>query len=80
MRANILHVALFLGAASAWPWSWHGKHEQPAERAITYKVNQDRADAVKEAFLFAWDGYTKYAFPNDDLLPVNNSFSNPRLV
>ncbi|CAK4031956.1 glycoside hydrolase family 47 [Lecanosticta acicola] len=29
-------------------------------------------------FQFSWDGYYKYAFPNDELLPVNNSFSNSR--
>lgn len=37
-----------------------------------------RANAVRDAFQFAWDGYYKYAFPNDELLPVNNSFSNSR--
>ena len=35
-----------------------------------------RAQAVKDAFETAWDGYYKYAFPNDELLPVNNSFAN----
>lgn len=37
-----------------------------------------RANAVKEAFQFAWSGYSTWAFPNDELLPVNNSFSNSR--
>ena len=37
-----------------------------------------RAQQVKEAFEFAWDGYYKYAFPNDELHPVNNTFSNSR--
>lgn len=39
---------------------------------------QQRAQAVKEAFEFAWDGYTKYAFPNDELKPVSNGFDNTR--
>lgn len=39
---------------------------------------QYRADAVIEQFRFAWDGYYKYAYPHDDLLPVNNSFSDSR--
>ncbi|WPG99365.1 mannosyl-oligosaccharide alpha-1,2-mannosidase 1b [Acrodontium crateriforme] len=39
---------------------------------------QQRADAVKEAFQHAWDGYYKYAFPNDELHPVSNGFSNSR--
>ncbi|KAF1987520.1 glycoside hydrolase family 47 protein [Aulographum hederae CBS 113979] len=37
-----------------------------------------RAEQVKAAFKFAWDGYYKYAFPNDELKPVTNSFSNSR--
>ncbi|KAL1301883.1 hypothetical protein AAFC00_006063 [Neodothiora populina] len=39
---------------------------------------QDRANAVKVVFETAWDGYYKYAFPNDELYPVNNSFGNSR--
>ncbi|EMC92739.1 glycoside hydrolase family 47 protein [Baudoinia panamericana UAMH 10762] len=37
-----------------------------------------RADAVKQTFQIAWNGYQKYAFPNDELHPVSNSFSNSR--
>ncbi|KAF2251030.1 glycoside hydrolase family 47 protein [Trematosphaeria pertusa] len=37
-----------------------------------------RAEAVIEMFRFAWNGYYTYAFPNDDLLPVNDSYSNSR--
>jgi len=36
----------------------------------------ERAQAVKDAFQFAWDGYYKYAFPNDELLPVTDSYAN----
>ncbi|GIZ38550.1 hypothetical protein CKM354_000196600 [Cercospora kikuchii] len=39
---------------------------------------QQRANAVKEAFEFSWQGYSEYAFPNDELLPVTNGFSNSR--
>ncbi|KAF2210194.1 glycoside hydrolase family 47 protein [Cercospora zeae-maydis SCOH1-5] len=39
---------------------------------------QQRANAVKEAFEFSWRGYSEYAFPNDELLPVTNGFSNSR--
>jgi mannosyl-oligosaccharide alpha-1,2-mannosidase len=38
----------------------------------------DRAQAVVDTFKISWEGYYKYAFPNDELLPVNNSFSNSR--
>jgi len=44
-----------------------------------FEPNQTkRAEAVIEMFRFAWKGYTTYAFPNDDLKPVNSSFSNSR--
>ncbi|KAK5139536.1 hypothetical protein LTR04_003504 [Oleoguttula sp. CCFEE 6159] len=42
------------------------------------QVAAQRAAAVKDAFQTAWTGYYQYAFPNDELLPVNNSFSNSR--
>ncbi|KAF2235910.1 glycoside hydrolase family 47 protein [Viridothelium virens] len=35
-----------------------------------------RAGQVKDAFLTAWDGYFTYAFPNDELHPISNTFSN----
>jgi len=37
-----------------------------------------RAQAIKDAFQFAWNGYYEFAFPNDELHPVNNSFGNSR--
>lgn len=37
-----------------------------------------RAEAIIEMFRFSWSGYYTYAFPNDDLQPVNNSFANTR--
>ncbi|PPJ51735.1 hypothetical protein CBER1_08888 [Cercospora berteroae] len=40
--------------------------------------SQQRANAVKQAFEFSWQGYSEYAFPNDELLPVTNGFSNSR--
>ncbi|MCJ1308085.1 maturation of Asn-linked oligosaccharides protein [Agyrium rufum] len=40
--------------------------------------NTDRAEAVKDAFKFAWNGYYTYAFPNDELHPVSNGFGNSR--
>ncbi|KAK4099820.1 glycoside hydrolase family 47 protein [Parathielavia hyrcaniae] len=47
-------------------------------RATQYAVNQDRADAVKEAFQVSWDGYYRYAFPHDSLRPVTNGFADDR--
>ncbi|KAI4741060.1 glycoside hydrolase family 47 protein [Aureobasidium sp. EXF-12298] len=44
----------------------------------TRTVPQKRAQAVKEAFEFAWYGYHTFAFPNDELHPLNNTFSDSR--
>lgn len=35
-------------------------------------------DAVKETFKFAWDGYRKYCFGEDELLPVTNTCGHSR--
>lgn len=40
----------------------------------------DRAQAVVDAFRLSWEGYFQYAFPNDELKPVTNGFSNSRYV
>ena len=37
-----------------------------------------RAAAVVEGFRHAWAGYKEYAFPNDELHPVSNTFGNSR--
>lgn len=52
--------------------------EHVEKRDISYVVNNHRADAVKDAFLFGWNGYYEYAFPHDELLPVTNGYSDPR--
>lgn len=38
----------------------------------------DRAQAVVDVFRTSWTGYYEYAFPNDELKPVSNGFSNSR--
>lgn len=40
--------------------------------------DRERAEAVREAFQFAWDGYMEHAFPNDELHPVTNGSGNSR--
>jgi hypothetical protein len=39
-----------------------------------------RAEVVKDVFKFAWKGYYTHAFPNDELIPVWNWYSNSRYV
>lgn len=44
-----------------------------------YKAEQaERAQAVVDTFKLSWEGYYQYAFPNDELKPVTNNFSNSR--
>nr|XP_036587807.1 mannosyl-oligosaccharide alpha-mannosidase precursor [Colletotrichum truncatum]KAF6798948.1 mannosyl-oligosaccharide alpha-mannosidase precursor [Colletotrichum truncatum] len=49
-----------------------------ASASPQYRPQPDRANAVKEAFQRSWDGYRKFAFPNDTLKPVSNTFENDR--
>lgn len=44
----------------------------------SYVPNQVRADAVREAFQFAWQGYRTHAFPHDELRPGNNAPGDSR--
>ncbi|KAB8229817.1 glycoside hydrolase family 47 protein [Aspergillus alliaceus] len=39
---------------------------------------ESRAEAVKEAFVHAWDGYKRYAYPHDELHPISNGFGDTR--
>lgn len=61
-----------------------GPRSSPVQRYLgppaSYVYNQTRADAVKQTFQISWDGYYKYAFPGDSLLPVSNTFENDRSV
>jgi mannosyl-oligosaccharide alpha-1,2-mannosidase len=45
-----------------------------------YTAQADRAQAVVDTFKLSWEGYYRYAFPNDELKPATNSFSNSRYV
>ena len=64
-------------------WRWDGL-AYPRQRGPGYDYTgftqdqNERANAVIEMYRFAWDGYYKYAYPHDDLLPKNNSFSDSR--
>lgn len=49
-----------------------------AFKAPSYKTNNARGNAVKDAFNFAWKGYMDHAFPHDSLQPVDNSYRDDR--
>jgi mannosyl-oligosaccharide alpha-1,2-mannosidase len=72
------------GTSSSLPTPTNGT--LPACKKIQYDFpagsgsNTERAEAVKEAYLYAWDAYTKYAINNangtDELLPLTLSGIN----
>lgn len=82
----IIAVLATASHVAAVPRASHvrGRSSSPVQRYLgppsTYVYNQTRADAVKQTFQISWDGYYKYAFPGDSLLPVSNSFENDRSV
>lgn len=47
--------------------------------ASTQDVDRKRAAEIRDAFQFAMDGYFEYAFPDDELRPVNNSGDSNRV-
>lgn len=74
MRSLSLFLAALglTGSAMAFPLAG-------SEAALRSRSNnQQKADAVKEAFQHAWNGYMKYAFPHDELHPVSNGYGDSR--
>ncbi|KAL6713454.1 Mannosyl-oligosaccharide alpha-1,2-mannosidase 1B [Lecanora helva] len=64
------------------PYEYMGVKDRRVRSLLTRDANaseaQERADAVKDAFSFAWNGYFTTCRGQDELQPVNNSCSNPR--
>ncbi|THY76063.1 glycoside hydrolase family 47 protein [Aureobasidium pullulans] len=53
-------------------------HQHTLHRDNNIGISDYRAQAIKEAFEFAWNGYETHAFPNDELRPTNNKSANTR--
>lgn len=64
-----------VGSTTAHPF-W--QDAETVLSASSVSTNQQKADAVKEAFQHAWNGYMKYAFPHDELHPVSNGHGDSR--
>ena len=47
------------------------------ENVIDRKGREKKLDRIKEVFMKHWDGYKKYAWDHDELLPVSGSFKDP---
>lgn len=54
----------------------------PSENAAARRPKQDKrkAQAVKSAFEFSWEGYLNHSFPHDTLHPLSNGFEDDRCV
>ncbi|RUP45700.1 hypothetical protein BC936DRAFT_147844 [Jimgerdemannia flammicorona] len=75
LLSTLCHLSL------AIPWSAQNQHPfapVPKSPEITGTVTSERQDAVKEAFLFAWNGYKNYSWGADENRPVSNTPSNSR--
>lgn len=75
MRVASVILGFLLPTALTLP---HNKYAGQNFPKRSEAPNEERAQAVIDAFRVSWDGYYKYAFPNDELRPVTNSFSNSR--
>ncbi|RUP45699.1 LOW QUALITY PROTEIN: hypothetical protein BC936DRAFT_147844 [Jimgerdemannia flammicorona] len=77
LLSTLCHLSL------AIPWSAQNQHPfapVPKSPEITGTVTSERQDAVKEAFLFAWNGYKNYSWGADENRPVSNTPSNSRFI
>lgn len=63
---SVLGLLVIPSIASPLP----DESQQLPKRAVQFRAQKTRANAVKEAFQFAWDGYYTYAFPADELHPI----------
>ncbi|CAI6333114.1 unnamed protein product [Periconia digitata] len=76
---SILALAACLPSAFALPHNTPIDLRSPApQRRADLPSAEERTQAVVDVFRRSWEGYTEYAFPNDELKPVTNGFSNSR--
>jgi mannosyl-oligosaccharide alpha-1,2-mannosidase len=73
---SVLGLLVIPSVASPFP----DKSQQLPKRDVQFRVQKSRANAVKEAFQFAWDGYYTYAFPADELNPITRDKGYSRFV
>ncbi|KAF3937904.1 hypothetical protein ABW19_dt0209364 [Dactylella cylindrospora] len=54
-----------------------GRHVFPQSGIrLSSEELKSRTEAVKEAYLHSWNGYMKYAYPKDELLPLSKKGGN----
>lgn len=50
-----------------------------SKNTTTQDLDRRRAAEIRDAFQFAMDGYFEYAYPNDELRPVNSTGDSNRV-
>jgi hypothetical protein len=75
---SLAHGAYILSLAAALPTNDPVNIATNSIEKRQHKEPAERAQAVVNTFKLSWEGYYKYAFPNDELKPVTNGFSNSR--
>ena len=80
VASSVVHGATLPNSRS--PYEYMGLKDRIAtrlqRRESNITVEQERANAVKDAFIFAWNGYYTTCRGQDELQPVTNSCNNPR--
>ncbi|KAF2114470.1 glycoside hydrolase family 47 protein [Lophiotrema nucula] len=77
-RTAAIAIATLVPFAFAFPHSPPLAPKALNDRRYDSPSTAERAQAVINTFRISWDGYYKYAFPHDELLPVTNDFSDSR--
>ena len=81
VRSGALALSVaFLPVISALPAVPQQIRSHAGQQKQQYSRPVDRAQAVIDTFRLSWAGYYEYAFPNDELHPVTNTFGNSRYV
>jgi mannosyl-oligosaccharide alpha-1,2-mannosidase len=78
MRVTIFSAIICTPLKGVYAFPVEDNSRVTARSEDAYVANQQRADAVREAFRHAWNGYKKYAFPHDELHPISNGFGDSR--
>lgn len=76
---GVSHILLALAAIASAAPSVSSDHTC---KQVQYEFPKDtnkhdpRAEAVKQAYAREWREYYKYAFPNDEILPLSHNYTN----
>ncbi|OMJ15413.1 Mannosyl-oligosaccharide 1,2-alpha-mannosidase MNS3 [Smittium culicis] len=69
-----IHFRNCINRVSADRWNFQGGRRLVS--STNYSFYDQRRTAVRNSMRHAWEGYRKYAFGKDELLPVTKKWSN----